>query len=147
GVGVDGRGGHGRLLGAVADGAVDVDRGAGRALGEGDALDLHGVVAVGLDGDHVADLQGGGGRGAGAPERGRVLLAAVERDRDGLLARGRVQGDPLGGVLPGGGHLQDPGGVAALLVDGAADVAGVGGPEGGGGGGGGGPSCGAPVGG
>ena len=96
---------------------MDGDRGAGRALGEGDALDLHRVVAVGLDGDHVADGLGRAGGVAAAAEGGRVLLAAVEGGWDAGLAGGRGEGDPLGRVLPGGGHLQHLG-----RVDGGADL-------------------------
>ena len=95
---------------------MDGDRGAGRSLGDGDALDLHGVVAVGLDGDHVADLLGRAGRVAAAAERGRVLLAAVERGRHAGLAGCRVEGDPPGRVLPGGGHLQHLGRVDGVAV-------------------------------
>src|SRR5512132_3897289 len=70
-------GGHGGLGGAGADGPVDGHRAAGGAAGEADALDLQGVVAVGLEGDDVADVLGRVGRVAGAAEGGGVLLAAV----------------------------------------------------------------------
>ena len=125
-----------------------IDGGPGGALGEGDALDLHGVVAVGLDGDDVADGLGGVGRVAPAAEGGRVLLAAVEGDRHAGLAGGRVDGDPLGRVLPGGGHVQDLCGVGAachLALGGrAADVGGCWRPAAGTGGRERRPSCGRP---